>query len=103
MSFNYPAPRLTNVDLYADGSFPELTTRNVMARIAGITVTLPPASEFQQGKIYSVINASDGTITVEAAPGELIYSGDQGTSSFEMPYIAKSQDFLRADNTWVLQ
>lgn len=79
------------------------TDRGVRVTGAG-NVTFPVSTPFQQDKLYSVINASDGgTVTVTAAAGELIYVGNEPFSVYEMTPTVKSVDFSRKGNDWWAQ
>lgn len=79
------------------------TERGVRMNGVG-NVTFPASTAFQQDKLYSVINATDGgTITCTAADGEFIYVGNEPFSVFEMSENMKSVDFSRKGNDWWAQ
>jgi len=90
------------VDVHDNYSVEE-TDRSVLVHTANVIITLPPTSPFQEGKVYSITNKSDGGFRILAAEGELIYIGNTGQSYLDILVNEKSRDFQRHSHQWDVQ
>jgi hypothetical protein len=90
------------VDAYADYVLDE-TDRAILVHTAGVTITLPASTLFQEGKVYSITNKTDGGFRIQAAEGELIFIGSTGLAYMDVLENEKSRDFQRHNQQWDVQ
>jgi len=90
------------VDVYNDYVVDE-TDRSILVHTAGVVISMPPSSSFQEGKVYSITNKSPGGFRIQAADGELIYIGNTGFQYLDILVNEKSRDFQRHSQQWDVQ